>query len=403
MAERAFVIGGGIEGLGAACALAEEGWNVTLVERASRLGGRFGGFRERGFEFETDPAPLADPGALAAAFSRSGRLVGNYVNLLGVEARLRCFFADGAVVDLRGDAERMARIIDQQFPIDAPGDEYESLMNLSERALAGEAVPFDRALTRAHPRVRGLFEACGVFGPGAGAAALGARGVAHATGGARRIVEALERLAGELGVDFEMGEEATRVLVEEGRAVGVALRSGERRAGAVLCAAGAEGARRLLGAPAGPARREIRIWLGLEGRLPMLARCNAVLAERGPIFIALATRSDPACAPAGCENVCIVAPFGGTEAGAGEWTTGRAERARDEVLGALEPFGINPWARRVLFERIDVAERARIEATPTPEGCVVAAPSPYAGAAAAVAAGREAARRLTRAAPAPPA
>lgn len=395
MGRSAVVIGGSIEGLGAACALAEEGWAVTLVERSSRLGGRFGCFREQGFEFESDPGPLVDPGALGAAFSRSGRLAKNYVNLLAVEARLRCFFADGAVVNLRGDAERMARILDQQFPIDAPGAEYEALMKLSARALAGGAAEFERSLAGAHPRVRGLFEACKVFGPGPGAAALGERGAAHAMGGGRRIVEALERLAGELGVEFEMGEEATAVLVEGGRAAGVALRSGERRAAAVVCAAGAEGARALTGAPAGPAQREVRIWLGLEGRLAMLGRYNAVLAEGGPIFIGVATRSDPACAPAGCENVCIVAPAG--EGGA-EWGAGEAQRARDEVFAALKGFGIELPSRRILFERVDAAAKVRIGAAAAPEACVVAAPSVNAGPAAAVAAGREAAQRLARAA-----
>ena len=52
-------------------------------------------------------------------------------------------------------------------------------------------------------------------------------GVWYPMGGTRAVPEALERLAGELGVDLRPGTDVTRILQEDGRAAGVVTDAGE--------------------------------------------------------------------------------------------------------------------------------------------------------------------------------
>lgn len=53
---RAVIIGGGIAGLATAALLAHEGYDVTVLERGNRMGGRAGTAERDGFRFDTGPS-----------------------------------------------------------------------------------------------------------------------------------------------------------------------------------------------------------------------------------------------------------------------------------------------------------------------------------------------------------
>ena len=56
MPKHIVVIGSGFSGLSAACALAKEGFKVTLLEKNESAGGRASVFSEDGFVFDMGPS-----------------------------------------------------------------------------------------------------------------------------------------------------------------------------------------------------------------------------------------------------------------------------------------------------------------------------------------------------------
>ena len=56
MSKTAIVIGGGFGGLSAACYLARDGYQVTLLEKNDQVGGRGMVMQEKGFTFDLGPS-----------------------------------------------------------------------------------------------------------------------------------------------------------------------------------------------------------------------------------------------------------------------------------------------------------------------------------------------------------
>ena len=58
---RAVVIGGGFGGMAAALRLRAKGYDVTIVDRCERLGGRAQVFERDGFKFDAGPTVVTAP------------------------------------------------------------------------------------------------------------------------------------------------------------------------------------------------------------------------------------------------------------------------------------------------------------------------------------------------------
>ncbi|MBA3591073.1 NAD(P)/FAD-dependent oxidoreductase, partial [Methylibium sp.] len=110
------VIGGGLGGLAAAVTLAGRGHRVVLFEANDWLGGKAASFEEAGFRFDMGPTILTLPEVLRRVFAEAGRDMDRELQLLKLEPQWRCFFDDGAVLDLVGDVDAMARRIDAFAP-----------------------------------------------------------------------------------------------------------------------------------------------------------------------------------------------------------------------------------------------------------------------------------------------
>ena len=125
------VIGGGLGGLAAACTLAARGHAVVLFEKNAWLGGKAAVLEAQGFRFDMGPTILTVPGVLARIFEEAGQKMEATLDLRRLDPQWRCFFDDGAVLDLTEDVGRMAASIDQRSPADAEG--YRDFVQLSER------------------------------------------------------------------------------------------------------------------------------------------------------------------------------------------------------------------------------------------------------------------------------
>src|SRR4051794_23505196 len=125
------VIGGGLGGLAAACTLAARGHRVVLFEKNPWLGGKAAVLEESGFRFDMGPTILTMPKVLGRMFAEVGLRMEDRLDLRRLDPQWRCFFDDGAVLDLNEDVEAMAQRLDAFSPGDAGG--YRDFIRLSER------------------------------------------------------------------------------------------------------------------------------------------------------------------------------------------------------------------------------------------------------------------------------
>ena len=102
------VIGSGLGGLAAACTLAARGHKVVLFEKNDWLGGKAALYEQDGYRFDMGPTILTVPSVLARIFAEADETMGERLDLRRLDPQWRCFFDDGAVLDLDEDIATMA-------------------------------------------------------------------------------------------------------------------------------------------------------------------------------------------------------------------------------------------------------------------------------------------------------
>ena len=136
---RAVVIGAGFGGLAAAVRLRAKGYNVTLVERGPRLGGRAQVFERGGFRHDAGPTVITAPFLFDELFALFGKRREDYVTFVPIDPWYRFYFQDGTTFDYGGTIEDTLREIRRINPADADG--YLALVAHSEKL-------FDAGFTR---------------------------------------------------------------------------------------------------------------------------------------------------------------------------------------------------------------------------------------------------------------
>mgnify|MGYP000203418625 CR=1 FL=1 len=127
--QSAVVVGGGFGGLSAACHLADQGADVTLVEKNGQLGGRASAFERDGFTFDMGPSWYLMPDVFERFFETFDHEPTDFFDLEHLDPHYRILFKDGDSVDMSGD-------------LDAVRDTFESYED-------GAAEAFDRYLAQA--------------------------------------------------------------------------------------------------------------------------------------------------------------------------------------------------------------------------------------------------------------
>ncbi len=92
--DKVVIVGAGLGGLSAACHLVGRGYEVTVVERGARPGGRAGLWESEGYRIDTGPSVLTMPGLLAETFAAAGADMADHVSLHPVDPMYRAAFAD---------------------------------------------------------------------------------------------------------------------------------------------------------------------------------------------------------------------------------------------------------------------------------------------------------------------
>jgi 1-hydroxycarotenoid 3,4-desaturase len=295
------VIGAGLGGLVSALLLATRGVAVTVVEKEQASGGKVRQQRVGDALVDGGPTVFTMREVFDAIFAEAGAALDERVRVRRAGIIARHAWSDSERLDLHADpdasadaigsfagaeaargyrsfaaeAKRIYDILEQTFLMDSrvypPGLMWR--IGLSRVGALYAIRPYETVwkVLGEHfrdPRLRQLFGRyttyCGSSPFKAPAtlmliAHVEARGVWLIEGGMSALAQALEQLARERGVLFRHGEAVREIVVERGRAIGVALASGERiAAGAVIANADpAALAAGLFGAAAGRAVRPV--------------------------------------------------------------------------------------------------------------------------------------------------
>src|SRR4051812_49760064 len=103
----AVVIGGGIAGLASAALLAQDGYDVDLVEQREELGGRIGSWECDGFRFDTGPSWYLMPEVFEHFFALFGTTAAEQLDLTVLDPGYRVFFeGHREPVDVRAERSR---------------------------------------------------------------------------------------------------------------------------------------------------------------------------------------------------------------------------------------------------------------------------------------------------------
>jgi phytoene desaturase len=263
-APHAVVIGAGFGGLASAIRLGARGFRVTLVERLEQPGGRARVFEQDGFTFDAGPTVVTAPFLFDELWTLCGQDRADDVELVPVDPFYRIRFNDGTYFNYTGDTEDMKREIARFSEVDVAG--YERFLEKSEEIFEvgfeelGH-VPFQNlsdmlrivpAMMKlqshrtvhglvskyiSHPKIRKVlsFHPLLVGGNPFSTTSIYTLiahlerkwGVWYAMGGTGALVQGLAGLIDDLGGTQRYGVEVEDILVENGRASGVQLDTGE--------------------------------------------------------------------------------------------------------------------------------------------------------------------------------
>lgn len=104
--KKIIIIGGGIGGLATAALLGKEGFNVTLLEKNERIGGRAMIFKKNGFTFDMGPSWYHMPEVFEHFFSLFGNKPTDFYKLKSLDPQYRIFFGDDTQVTIEKNLEK---------------------------------------------------------------------------------------------------------------------------------------------------------------------------------------------------------------------------------------------------------------------------------------------------------
>lgn len=414
----ALVVGAGFGGLAAAIRLSAMGYRVQVLEKLDGPGGRAYVRRQDGFIFHGGPTIITVPFLFEELWGLCGRKLSDDIDLRLMDPFYRVRFDDGTHFDYSGDPERMRAEVARVSPDDVAGfdqfvAEADLCYQLGFEALGCKAFDsiFDllaalpsMARMRAwrtmhglvasyfkHPKLRmamslqtlliggNPFSVTGVYSL---INALERRyGVYSAMGGTGAIVQGMVNLLQARGVPLRCNAEVKRILVEDGRATGVQLATGEQlSADIVVCNSDTAWTYRNLVAPEhrrhwtdqrierGRYSMSLFVWyfgtdrqytdvphhtmvLGprYEGLLTDIFRHHR-LADDFSLYLHRPSATDPSVAPSGCDTFYVLSPVPHLQSGT-DWAQ-QAEPYRQAVCRRLEETLLPGLSQHVISSHV---------------------------------------------------
>ena len=268
------IIGSGFSSLAASSYLAKAGHEVTVYEKNSTMGGRARRLTKEGFNFDMGPTWYWMPDVFERFFGDFGTHPSDYYELIKLSPAYQVYFGDNDSVTIGDTLEKIKSTFEkieagssiklQKF-IDEAQDNYEiaikdlvyrpgvSPIELVTPVTMKKIGQFFSTISKEvrkefnNPKLVSILEFPVLF--------LGAKpsntpafysfmnyadfglGTFHPKNGMFSVVEGMVQLAQSLGVQFKANEEIEKIMVEDGRAVGIISNGVEIRADIVLSGA----------------------------------------------------------------------------------------------------------------------------------------------------------------------
>ena len=120
------IIGAGPGGLTSAMLLASKGYDVTVFEKKSYVGGRNSLLEIGDFKFELGPTFVMLPDVFKETFTEAGKNISDYINLIRLDPMYRLRYANGTDFFVHFNKENLKKEIERVFPGEVKG--YEKYM-----------------------------------------------------------------------------------------------------------------------------------------------------------------------------------------------------------------------------------------------------------------------------------
>ena len=364
--------------LAAAIRLGAMGFEVEVFEKNDQPGGRIGRLEQNGFTFDTGPSLLLMTDTYRELFSFAGRDLDDYVRLIPLDGQYRVHFGNGDTLTMHRTLPELVKELERiepgviprfyRFLEDACHKYRIGRSEFVERDFEGARDFFGlrnlklllrtRALNNYYRSVSKFFRTeklrqafslqtmyLGLSPFGAPAVysllpytELAEDGLWFPRGGMYSLIEAMARLATELGVRFHLNSPVEEVVVAKGRTRGVRVNGDEAGADAVLVGADLPYAYREL--LEGAADEDFRLrkreklqytasafmlYLGVDRKLDHMLHHNFYLSGRykenfeaifrdrrlpddPSFYAAIPSRTEPNMAPEGMESLFVLVP-----------------------------------------------------------------------------------------------
>lgn len=112
----AIVIGSGFAGLSAAASLAQEGYEVTVLEKNSQAGGRARQFKENGFVFDMGPSWYWMPDVFEKYFAKFGKKVSDFYQLDRLDPSYQVIYTMEDTLKIPAQLEPLYQLFEKEEP-----------------------------------------------------------------------------------------------------------------------------------------------------------------------------------------------------------------------------------------------------------------------------------------------
>ncbi|MEY5048741.1 MAG: hypothetical protein RLZZ175_2100 [Bacteroidota bacterium] len=116
MSKKVIVIGSGFAGLSSAIALADKGYQVTVLEKNDSLGGRARVFKVDGFTFDMGPSWYWMPDVFESFFAKFGKKVSDYYQLHRLNPSYAVYFSQTEKWDIPADMAELEALFEKYEP-----------------------------------------------------------------------------------------------------------------------------------------------------------------------------------------------------------------------------------------------------------------------------------------------